>query len=117
MQAELQAVSRRHATAEELEARLSAAGIPCGMVRDVTEAVSLPALDERRLKIDLQAPKQPERESIEIVNAGFLFSEDGPSVESPPPAHGEHGAAILEALGFDSDEVRKLLAQASGERL
>jgi crotonobetainyl-CoA:carnitine CoA-transferase CaiB-like acyl-CoA transferase len=116
MQAELQS-ALDGATAAEWEARLSAAGIPCGMVRDVSEAVSLPALDERRLKIDLRAPKQLERESVAIVNAGFLFSEDGPGVNEPPPAHGEHSAAILDALGFDSDEVSKLLAQAGGERL
>lgn len=86
------------------EARLSAAGIPCGMVRDVTEAASLPALGDRRLKIGLHVPGLPERENVEIVNAGFLFSEDTPGVADPPPRLGEHTDAILGALGFDAAE-------------
>src|SRR6187455_852008 len=35
------------------ESQLSAAGVPCGMVRDVSEAVSLQGLDERGIRIPL----------------------------------------------------------------
>jgi crotonobetainyl-CoA:carnitine CoA-transferase CaiB-like acyl-CoA transferase len=98
------------ATAPHWETRLSAAGIPCGMVRDVTEAASLPALEERRLKIGLRIPGLPEREQVEIVNAGFLFSEDSPGVDAAPPRLGEHSEAILESLGFDAAEVGALRA-------
>jgi Predicted acyl-CoA transferases/carnitine dehydratase len=100
------------APAAQWEARLSAAGIPCGMVRDVTEAASLPALDERRLKLGVHIPNLPVREDVEIVNAGFLFSEDTPGVTDPPPRLGEHNDEILQALGFDAAEreaiVRKI---------
>ena len=96
------------APAAQWEARLSAAGIPCGMVRDVTEAASLPALEERRLKIGLRVPHLPEREDIEIVNAGFLFSEDTPGVAAAPPRLGEHNNEIFEALGFDAAECAAL---------
>ena len=87
---------------------LSAAGIPCGMIRDVAEAVSLPALEARRLKLGLNVPGLPERERVEIVNAGFLFSEDQPGVASPPPRLGQHSDEILKSLGFSEDELRAL---------
>jgi crotonobetainyl-CoA:carnitine CoA-transferase CaiB-like acyl-CoA transferase len=98
-----------HADAAELEARLSAAGVPCGIVRDVTEAISLPRLAERRLTSRLHIPGLPDREQVEIVNAGFLFGSDSPAVNAPPPRLGEHNDEILEMLGFDAD-ARKALS-------
>ena len=92
------------------ERQLSAAGVPCGMVRDVSEAVSLQGLDERGIRIPLKVPGLPEREDVEIVNAGFKFSQDSPHIDQPPPRAGEHGEAILQSLGFDADERRDILA-------
>ena len=108
LRAELDRVFNQ-APAAHWESRLSSAGIPCGMVRDVTEAAVLPSLEERRLKIGLQVPGLPEREHVEIVNAGFLFSEDTPGVNAPPPRIGEHSEQIFRSLGFDANEVRRLL--------
>lgn len=107
MRSELDKVFAR-APAAQWESRLSAAGIPCGMVRDVTEAVSLPALDERRLKQELRIAGLPDREQVSIVNAGFLFSEDTPGVSTAPPRHGEHSNEILQSLGFSADEIQAL---------
>jgi len=36
------------------------------------------------------------------------FSETPSAIASPPPARGEHGVALLEAAGYDGDEIRKL---------
>lgn len=92
------------------ERELSAAGVPCGMVRDVGEAVNLPGLDERGIRIPLNVPGLPERPDVEIVNAGFKFSQDSPHIDQPPPRAGEHGEVILESLGFDAEERREILA-------
>lgn len=100
------------ATAEAWEQRLSAAGIPCGMVRDVAEAVALPSLEERKLKLKLNIDGLPQRNDVAIVNAGFLMSEDGPGVKAPPPAHGEHTEEVLNSLGYSADECRNILATA-----
>ncbi|MFC4313180.1 CaiB/BaiF CoA transferase family protein [Steroidobacter flavus] len=107
MRAELDQVFGE-APASQWETRLSAAGIPCGMIRDVAEAVSLPALEARRLKLDLKVPGLPEREQVEIVNAGFLFSEDQPGVTSPPPRHGQHSDEVFRSLEFSADEIKAL---------
>jgi CoA:oxalate CoA-transferase len=95
--------------AAEWEQQLSDAGIPCGMVRDVSEAVNLGGLEERRLKIPLRVPGLPVAEDVAIVSAGFKFSQDSPHIDASPPALGEHNEAILESLGFDVDERREIL--------
>jgi len=109
LQTELSAVFQQ-AAAIQWEARLSAVGIPCGMVRDVTEAVSLDGLAERRIKQPLSIAGLPAKTDVAIVNAGFLFSEDSPGVSAPPPRHGEHNEEILTALGYDEEERRNILA-------
>lgn len=101
------------APAEVWEQRLSAAGIPCGMVRNVAEAVALPSLEQRKLKLKLDIAGLPQRNEVGIVNAGFLMSEDGPGVNAPPPVLGEHTEDILGSLGFSADECRDILARGS----
>ena len=111
LQAELREIFLR-ASASEWEAQLSAAGIPCGMVRDVGEAVSLPGLNERAVKLPLHIPNLPDNDQVSIVNAGFLFGSDRPHVDEPPPRLGEHSEAILEGLGFTATERRNILGSS-----
>ena len=95
MQSELGDVLRSR-TAQEWETVMSAAGIPCGMVREVGEAASMPHLAERGLRLPLTIPGLPDgKQQVEIVNAGFRMSEDGPSVDVRPPRLGEHTREIL----------------------
>jgi CoA:oxalate CoA-transferase len=109
MRAELEAVFATQPAAV-WERQLSAAGVPCGMVRDVSEAVSLDGLEDRGVRIPMHVPGLPDRRQVDIVNAGFKFSQDSPHIDQPPPALGEHGEAILESLGFDAAERREILA-------
>ena len=79
------------------------------MVRDVAEAVALPALDERQVKLKLEIPGLAHRSDVAIVNAGFLMSEDGPGVNGPPPKLGEHTQEVLTQLGFSVEERRAIV--------
>jgi CoA:oxalate CoA-transferase len=92
------------------EKQLSDAGIPCGMVRDVSEAVNIDGIDGRHLKIPLHVPGLPGSPDVSIVNAGFKFSQDSPHIDQAPPRLGEHSEAILESLGFDAAERGEILA-------
>jgi len=96
MHAELAAVLATKKAAE-WEAQMSAAGIPCGMVREVGEAVELPQLDDRDVLLPLHIPGLPNPRAA-IVNAGFRMQDDGPWVAEPPPRLDEHRSEILSWL-------------------
>lgn len=90
-------------SAAEWESEMSAAGIPCGMVRDVGEAASLPHLAERGARLPLTVPGLPDGENVGIINAGFRMSEDGPGVSEAPPRLGEHQGEILAWLDGEAE--------------
>ena len=104
-------------TAEEWESGMSSVNIPCGMVRDVSEAVSLPHLDQRGLKIPISLPKDlplPSNETARIMNAGFMMEKDGPGVAGGPPVHGADTESVLAMLGYNEDEICDII-DGSGE--
>jgi len=80
--------------AAEWEAMLSAAGIPCGMVREIGDAVSLPGLETRGLRLPLRIPGLPDREAVEVLGPGFPVAQGDAAKLDPPPRHGEHTAEI-----------------------
>jgi CoA:oxalate CoA-transferase len=96
--------------AAQWEQELSEAGIPCGMVREVSEAIALDGLAERGIKLPLHVPSLPDLQDVAIVNAGFKFSEDSPHIDVAPPCLGEHNEEILASLGFDAAQRREILA-------
>jgi CoA:oxalate CoA-transferase len=103
---------QRHSAAE-WEAKMSAAGIPCGMVRGVAEAAALPHLAQRQLKIPLRVPSLAPNDNVEILNAGFIFREGGPDVAEAPPVHGQHTEEVLRWLDFDA--AQRLAIMNKGE--
>jgi len=109
MHAELSALFASKPAAQ-WEQQLSEAGLPCGMVREVSEAIGLDGLAERGIKLPLRVPSLPDTEQVAIVNAGFKFSEDSPHIDVAPPRLGEHNEEILASLGFDADQRRHILA-------
>src|SRR5690606_35562838 len=100
MQAELaEVLATRDAAAWEAE--LSAAGIPCGMVRSVGEAVDLPGLEDRKLRVPLTVPGLPGNEHVAVVGTGILGSAGNDEAPGRPPRLGEHTAEIVEWLERD----------------
>jgi crotonobetainyl-CoA:carnitine CoA-transferase CaiB-like acyl-CoA transferase len=110
MRAELSAELLRKG-AEQWEGEMSAAGIPCGMVRNVDEAASLPHLDDRGMKLRIPVPNLPLGDSAEIVNAGFCMASGNPGVTEAPPMLGEHGAEVLDWLGYSTGEAETILTR------
>ncbi len=108
LQASLSDVLRQRPAAV-WEQLLSSAGVPCGMVRDVAQASALPHLERRGIKIPLKVPGLPAGNEVEILNAGFLFENDGPNLSDPPPLQGQHTEELLRWLGFDAGQRAEIL--------
>jgi crotonobetainyl-CoA:carnitine CoA-transferase CaiB-like acyl-CoA transferase len=91
-------------TALEWETEMSSDGIPCGMVRDVSEAAQFSHLPGRKMKLPISVEGLPTSETVDIVNAGFLMSEDGPMIDEPPPRLDQHRDEILEWLNGSREQ-------------
>jgi len=104
---ELQAVFRTRDGAA-WESVLSEAGLPCGLVRDVADVCTLDGVKARAALLPLTIPGIPNPD-VHITGAGFLFGEDGPGVDAPPPRHGGDTEAVLASLGYGPDERASLL--------
>lgn len=83
------------------ESMLSAAGLPCGMVRDVGEALELPALEERQLCHPLEVAGLPDRTRVGVVGPGFLAASAGVQALPPPPRLGQHTEELRAWLAGD----------------
>jgi crotonobetainyl-CoA:carnitine CoA-transferase CaiB-like acyl-CoA transferase len=104
IQTELGAELRKRGGAE-WESVMSDAGIPCGLVREVGEAVEMPHLAERGLRLPLQVAGLPDgRDDVSVVNAGFRMVGEGPRVAAPPPRLDADRDAILRWLADDAGQ-------------
>ncbi len=87
--------------AAEWEQLLSAAGIPCGMVRNIDQAMTLPELEQRHLRIPLHIPGLPVQESVAVLGPGFVSTRAGATALEPPPKLGQHTEEIKAWLARD----------------
>ena len=87
--------------AAEWESLLSAHGIPCGMVREIGEAASLPELEGRQLLLPLTVPGLPQREAVHVLGAGFRSESGIETRPGAPPRPDQHRREILDWLAGD----------------
>jgi crotonobetainyl-CoA:carnitine CoA-transferase CaiB-like acyl-CoA transferase len=84
--------------AADWEGELSAAGIPCGMVRQVGEAA---ALCRPGALLDLTINQLPDNPHVAVPNAGFHMEPGAPGTDQPPPRIDQHRQEILDWLASD----------------
>ncbi len=104
----LDARVRSHPRAHWIE-RLTAAGVPCGSVRDLGELFADPQVDARRMvaSVDhsLLGP-------LRVLGTPLKLSDTPPSIRTAPPTLGQHTDAVLTGdLGLASDRVADLRAK------
>jgi crotonobetainyl-CoA:carnitine CoA-transferase CaiB-like acyl-CoA transferase len=97
----------RAATRHEWIARLGAAGVPCGAVRDVGEVLSDPQLHARDMIASLMHPTAG---AIRVMGTPMKLSATPGSLRLPPPLLGQHTDAVLAELGYDGASVASLRA-------
>ena len=85
---------------------LTDAGVPCGAVRSVTEALADPQLAARQMIVPLEHPIAG---PVRVLGNPMKLSETPLDVRTAPPALGQHTDAILKSdVGLRDDEIASL---------
>jgi crotonobetainyl-CoA:carnitine CoA-transferase CaiB-like acyl-CoA transferase len=87
----------RSRTRSEWNTVLKSAGIPCGGVRDIAEVLADPQLEARTM---IEEVEHAVAGAVRVLGLPVKLSATPGAIRRPPPALGEHTAAILAELGL-----------------
>ena len=82
-------------TRQEWVARINQAGVPCGVVQDIAEALADPQVLAQNMVIEID---HPERGPVRTLGFPVHLSETPCRVRYPAPEHGAHTAEVLDEL-------------------
>jgi crotonobetainyl-CoA:carnitine CoA-transferase CaiB-like acyl-CoA transferase len=99
----------RERSAEDWLPALDAAGVPCGKVRSVSEALAAAESAGRPATMQVEHPTAG---AFELV-ASPIWGPVDPESSRPPPLLGEHTAEVLSELGRSDEEIADLLASGA----
>ncbi|WP_435978800.1 CaiB/BaiF CoA transferase family protein [Psychrobacter sp. DM4] len=85
---------------------LNKAGIPCGSIHNVAEALAMPQAEARGMIVDFSKQGSP----VRVLGNPIKLSESPVSYRTPPPRLSEHTDSTLSDLGYDEDMIAKLRA-------
>jgi glutaryl-CoA transferase len=89
--------------------RLTAAGVPCGSVRDLRELFSDPQIAARNMVAELRHPTVG---AMRVLGTPLKLSDTAASIRTPPPTLGQHTAAVLtEDAGVAAADLDALRAK------
>jgi succinate---hydroxymethylglutarate CoA-transferase len=98
-----------HDKADAWLAKLKAAGIPCGKINSVAQALDDPQTAARQMTETIDHPTVG---SLKMRGIPFKFSDTACSVRRPPPTLGQHSEEILSGeLGLDDKAIADLRRQ------
>jgi crotonobetainyl-CoA:carnitine CoA-transferase CaiB-like acyl-CoA transferase len=99
----------RTETRQSWIARLTAAGVPCGSVRDLEEVFSDPQLSAREMVARVEHPTVG---ALQLLGIPIKLSDTPGAVRTAPPTLGQHTASVLEDdLGLSPAEIDMLRKQ------
>ncbi len=102
---QLAAALRRRTRTEWIET-LTAAGVPCGSVRDVKEVLTDPHLEARRM---IEAVEHAAAGPLRVLGVPIKLSDTPGRVRTAPPTLGQHTACVLrDDLGMPAGEIEGL---------
>ncbi len=89
--------------------RLEQAGVPCGPINSIAQALADPQIVARGLRIDLPHPLAGR---VPLVGSPIKMSATPPAYDRAPPLLGEHTDEVLRELVGCSDQELQALRQA-----
>ncbi|MGE0866782.1 MAG: CaiB/BaiF CoA transferase family protein [Vicinamibacterales bacterium] len=95
----------RTATSAEWIARLNAAGVPNGEVRDIGQMLNDPQLAAREM---VQTLMHPTIGATRVIGAPIKLSGTAASLRAAPPVLGQHTDAVLGELGYSPADIAVL---------
>ncbi|MEN3288315.1 MAG: hypothetical protein V7634_2615, partial [Bradyrhizobium sp.] len=104
LEAELSARFRTQ-PAEHWLAALEEAGVPCGPVNDMLQALADPQTLAREMVVEVEHASLGK---VKTMGLPIKFSQTPGKIRTGAPLYGEHTAAVLSAHGFDADEIAAL---------
>ncbi len=95
--------------AESLIAKLTGAGVPCGRINSVAQALSAPHTVACNM---VRTVKHPTAGDVKVLGMPFRFSDTPPSIRRAPPTLGQHTEQVLgDELGLSAEHIAELRAQ------
>ncbi|MCC7486602.1 MAG: CoA transferase [Burkholderiales bacterium] len=89
--------------------KLRAAGVPCGPIHSVAEALNDPHTLARGL---VRTVEHPAAGQVKMVGIPYAFSDTPATIRRPPPLLGQHTDEVLrEELGFTAERIAQLRAE------
>jgi crotonobetainyl-CoA:carnitine CoA-transferase CaiB-like acyl-CoA transferase len=86
-------------------AQLEAAGVPCGPIDTIAEALHNPQVLARGMRVDLPHPTAG---IVNLVGSPIKMSESATTASEHPPLLSEHTGSVLQSLGYSASEIATL---------
>jgi crotonobetainyl-CoA:carnitine CoA-transferase CaiB-like acyl-CoA transferase len=106
VKAELERALRTRTRAEWVR-ELTAAGVPCGSVREISEVLADPQITAREMV------REVDHRTIgttRVINSPVKMSQTPTSVRTAPPTLGQHTAGVMRELGYDDQQIAALMS-------
>ncbi len=99
----------RQEDADSLIAKLTAAGVPCGRINSVAQALSAPHTAACDM---VRTIRHPTAGDVKVLGMPYRFSDTPPSIRRAPPTLGQHTEQVLgDELGFSAEHIAELRQQ------
>ena len=106
---ELLAPVMRERTRDGWLRAFATAGVPCGAVRSVPEALSDPQVTARRM---IEAVEHAVLGPMKVLGTPIKLSDTPASVRTAPPTLGQHTDTVLTELGLTTNEIAGLRSRS-----